>query len=190
MIKYNVIYADPPWSYYNGKSVNPDVTVDKGFKRPPYPVLGTEDLKNLRVDKIANDSCALFMWVVDNTLEVSFEIAKAWGFEYSTVAFVWQKKNKEGKQICYLCPYTLKHGNEMCLLFKKGRPHKNLKCRNIWGHIESPRLEHSAKPDEVRTRIEKMFDGPRIELFARKKYDGWDALGNEIDGKDIRNILV
>lgn len=28
-----------------------------------------------------------------------------------------------------------------------------------------------------------------VELFSRKKIEGWDCIGNEIDGKDIREIL-
>ena len=30
---------------------------------------------------------------------------------------------------------------------------------------------------------------PRIELFARRRHEGWDCLGNEIDGKDIRDAI-
>ena len=30
---------------------------------------------------------------------------------------------------------------------------------------------------------------PRIELFARSRAEGWDSLGNEIDGKDIREAI-
>jgi N6-adenosine-specific RNA methylase IME4 len=30
---------------------------------------------------------------------------------------------------------------------------------------------------------------PRIELFAREQAPGWDAIGNEIDGRDIRDAL-
>jgi N6-adenosine-specific RNA methylase IME4 len=32
-------------------------------------------------------------------------------------------------------------------------------------------------------------DLPRIELFARDLCDGWDSVGNEIDGKDIRDVI-
>jgi len=47
--------------------------------------------------------------------------------------------------------------------------------------IESPREEHSKKPNEVRERIvELVGDIPRIELFARQKIDGWDCWGNEV----------
>ena len=34
-----------------------------------------------------------------------------------------------------------------------------------------------------------MGDLPRIELFAREDYEGWVCLGNEIDGRDIRDSL-
>jgi len=34
-----------------------------------------------------------------------------------------------------------------------------------------------------------MGDLPRIELFARQKTEGWDCVGNEISGKDIRQEL-
>ena len=47
--------------------------------------------------------------------------------------------------------------------------------------------EHSRKPDEIRDLIASMYSGPRIELFARKQFEGWHAWGNETDkfeGKD------
>jgi N6-adenosine-specific RNA methylase IME4 len=49
---------------------------------------------------------------------------------------------------------------------------------------------HSKKPDCVRDRIVELCgDVPRIELFAREAAHGWEALGNEIDGRDIRDAL-
>ena len=44
-----------------------------------------------------------------------------------------------------------------------------------------PLREHSRKPDEIRDAIvELVGDLPRIELFARQRFDGWDAWGNEV----------
>ena len=39
--KFEIIYADPPWSYYNDMTVDPDCTTVKGMRRPPlcYVVL-------------------------------------------------------------------------------------------------------------------------------------------------------
>ncbi len=52
-------------------------------------------------------------------------------------------------------------------------------------------MEHSRKPDEIRDRIVELCgDVPRIELFARKQYEGWDCIGDEIDGRDIREALM
>ena len=43
------------------------------------------------------------------------------------------------------------------------------------------RREHSRKPDRIRNDIVKLCgDLPRIELFARQRFEGWDAWGNEI----------
>ena len=52
-------------------------------------------------------------------------------------------------------------------------------------------MEHSRKPDEIRDRIVALCgDVPRIELFARQRHDGWDCLGDEIDGRDIRESIL
>ena len=57
--------------------------------------------------------------------------------------------------------------------------------------IYSPVSKHSQKPAETTGRIITLFgDLPRIELFARQKTDGWDALGFDIDGKDIKESLL
>lgn len=51
-------------------------------------------------------------------------------------------------------------------------------------------MEHSKKPAEIRERIVELCgELPRVELFARDKVKGWDSLGDEIDGKDIREAL-
>ena len=47
--------------------------------------------------------------------------------------------------------------------------------------IVSPRRKHSQKPDEQYERIERLVDGPYLELFARQRRPGWTAWGNEID---------
>lgn len=52
------------------------------------------------------------------------------------------------------------------------------------------RMQHSKKSDEIRDRIVELCgDLPRIELFARETTEGWDCLGNEIDGRDIRDAI-
>ena len=39
---------------------------------------------------------------------------------------------------------------------------------------------HSRKPVKMREMIEKVSYEPRIELFAREIFDGWDYWGDEV----------
>lgn len=52
-------------------------------------------------------------------------------------------------------------------------------------------MEHGKKSDEIHERIvEFCGDVPRIDLFTKEKYEGWDCLGDAIDGKDIREAIL
>ena len=56
--KYNVIYADPPWSY--------KVWSKKGAGRSAeshYPTMSIEAIKALPVSRLAARDCALFLWI-------------------------------------------------------------------------------------------------------------------------------
>jgi N6-adenosine-specific RNA methylase IME4 len=59
MKKYNVIYADPAWKYSN------TVYQDNGRKgrdlKDQYPTMSISEIKNLPIEEIANNDCALFM---------------------------------------------------------------------------------------------------------------------------------
>jgi N6-adenosine-specific RNA methylase IME4 len=179
--KFDVIYADPPW-HYNGKlqfdkTSRSKETIDlskrifissAAFK---YPTLTTSELMRIPVHKIAKDDCLLFMWTSNPHLAQAIELGKAWGFEYKTVAFVWDKMNHNPGQ------YTLSNC-ELCLVFKRGRIPRPRGARNIKQLVRTRRRSHSEKPIEVIQAIEKMFPTQeRIELFARRKTKGWSAWG-------------
>ena len=81
--KYDIIYADPPWSYYNDMTVNPDCTTVKGMRRPPYPVMSSKDIMNLPVQNLTNDNYLLFILFIknfksiENKLSVEYDILLA-----------------------------------------------------------------------------------------------------------------
>ena len=55
-------------------------------------------------------------------------------------------------------------------------------ARNIRQLVSEMRGKHSAKPAEVRKRIEEMFpEQNKVELFAREAPEGWDVHGNEVE---------
>ena len=183
--KYQIIYADPPWSYYNDMSVGPDCTTVRGMRRPPYPVLSVKDICNFNVRDIVDNNAILFIWTTDYHLgRCISEVIPSWGFEYKTIGFVWAKKNKQGKQVSFMGAYTKKSGCELCLIATKGKDaHKLVKKHNINSFIEYPRQEHSKKPSLIRESIEELCGKElnKIELFAREKHEGWDVFGNEVE---------
>lgn len=175
--KYQIIYADPPWSYYNDATVGPDCTTVRGMRRPPYPVMSSLQIANLPINNIVHENCILFIWTTDYHLEKCLKVINNWGFTYKTIGFAWDKG------VNFMGAYTLKSGIELCLLATRGRDiHKLVKRHNVPSLIKKNRTSHSEKPNEVRDRIvQLMGDLPRIELFARQKVEGWDCWGNEVE---------
>ena len=160
-----------------------------GMADKHYDVMKFKDLCELPIDNITKDDCFLFLWVTSPFLEKGFELIKAWGFLYATVGFVWVKMKNDMSEVRKdgLGKYTISNA-EYCLIARKGKYWRN--ARNVQQIIEYPKTEHSEKPKEIRDKIVSLCgDLPRVELFARDLCKGWDSIGNEIDGKDIRDVI-
>jgi N6-adenosine-specific RNA methylase IME4 len=171
-MKYQIIYADPPWRFWAGGDRN-------AIKH--YPCMRVEDIYKLPISDLADDNCALFLWATMPLLPEAFECIKAWGFHYSTCAFSWMKLNENNMGVFMGCGYWTRANAELCLLATKGKLKRQSAC--VPQAIVTPIGKHSRKPDEViRPRIlELLGDLPRVELFARRKVEGWDAWGNEVE---------
>lgn len=179
--KFEIIYMDPPWTY-DDKNTNGDRgSVCK------YPILSMEQIKALPINKIAADNCTLFMWITMPLLQEGFDVLKAYGFKYKA-SFVWVKQSKKSKNLFWGLGHYTRGAVEICLIATKGKPKRiNNSVHQV---VMAPIEGHSKKPDEVRNRIvQLMGDKPRIELFARQEVPGWVSIGNEIDGRDIREVL-
>jgi len=172
--KYNIIYADPPWHYNNYAYKDAIRGVEK-----EYDTMSQVDLCNLGVSSIAADDSVLLLWSTLPLLKEALDTIDAWGFIYKTTAFVWIKTNKNSMGLFWGMGNWTRSNAELCLLGIKGKPQRlNADVHQV---IMSPIGKHSRKPDEVvRGRILQLCgDLPRIELFARRRVDGWDAWGNE-----------
>ena len=142
-----------------------------------YPTVKTKELMKIPINEIAADNCLLFMWVTNPHLAQGIELGTSWGFEYKTVAFVWDKMVHNPGQ------YTMSYC-ELCLVFKKGKIPTPRGSRNIKQLIRMKRGKHSEKPIEVLKGIEKMFPTQnKIELFARQKIENWESWG--LDVKEV-----
>lgn len=177
--KYQIIYADPPWSY-NDK-LGTDRATMGGYDKY-YKGMSLEDICALPVKEITEKDAILFLWVTMPMLPNAFKVIEAWGFEHKTTAFTWIKLNPNNPKANTVFKGVGRwvQGNaELVLLATKGKPKRVSK--SVSQVVMTPRQAHSVKPDEVRQRIvQLMGDVPRIELFARQKVEGWDVWGNQI----------
>ena len=167
-----MIYADPPWSYQKVMHMGRKVT---SAAKMHYSTMTIDDICELPVESIADDDSLLFLWSASPQLHRAMRLIGEWGFEYKTIAFVWDK------QLINPGNYTVSQC-EMVLVAKRGKIPQPRGARNVRQLYSERRTEHSRKPEEIRYRIEDMFPEQRkIELFARgAPAPGWHAWGNEV----------
>ena len=176
--KYQIIYADPPWQYERSSAKLSNQC------EAHYPVMSFGELQNLDINRIADKDCSLFLWTSNPMLPKAIALIEHWGFVYKTVFKVWRKVNNDGSNV--MVPgWWSRSSTELLIVATKGSPLKKYKCVN---HTEpqeytSTRSVHSEKPDEIRESIENFMNVThKIELFARKVVNGWDAWGLEVPG--------
>lgn len=192
--RYGVLLIDPPWAFRVwGRALD-----SKRSAESHYPTLSAEALLSLPMQKLMKDSCAVFMWATMPHLPEALALGAAWGLVYKTVAFVWVKANRSamGRWTCLDeevnwftgMGYWTRANAEIVLLFTRGSTKRlSKKVKQV---VVAPVSRHSEKPDEVQRRIEQLIAGPYVEVFARRQRPGWAAIGNEIDGRDIREVLA
>lgn len=172
LFHYGAIYADPAWSYENWSEGGAHKNASSH-----YNCMTIDEIKALPVGHLASKDCVLFLWVTDPLLREGLEVMAAWGFEYKTVAFTWAKKNKSSDSMFFGLGYWTRANPEMCLLGVNGNPERL--DRGVRQLVIEPIREHSRKPDRIHNDIERLVDGPYLELFARQKRKGWTTWGNE-----------
>jgi len=182
---YNVIYADPPWSYRVGKSKKCPLW---GLASNHYRTMTNQEiycyLGEQRIE-IA-DNAALFLWCTNPHLETGLQTILHWGFSYKT-NIAWIKTDN--------CPgvgFYVRGCHELLLFGTRGkmRPEESI-SPPITSVIHSPRTGHSRKPLAAYELIERMYPAANmLELFAREIRPGWSQIGNELGQHQIDMIAV
>jgi N6-adenosine-specific RNA methylase IME4 len=169
MKKYKTILADPPWDMgmtglYQTRKLRPAKLV--------YPTMSLDDIKKMPINDIADEGCHLWLWTTNSHLRAGFDVMDAWGFKYlAPITFV--KPSGCGNYFVHRTQ-TLLFGYKNKCIFDKARYKPTVVIVSI------PK-KHSQKWEESYVLIEDISSEPRIELFARKKRDGWDVFGNEVE---------
>ena len=176
------VYADPAWQF--------ETWSEEGKDRSPeehYDCMPLDEIKALPVRDIVADASASGLWVIDTMIPQGIEVLNAWGFDYKTVLFYYVKVGRALRPHMGM-GYWTRANPEICLFGTRGKPKRNGKGveRLIFDldpndrTILAPRGEHSEKPLEAYSRIERLLSGPYLELFARHARAGWQQWGNEV----------
>lgn len=168
---YNVIAADPPWSFL---TYSPKGKEKKSAERH-YQTMTLDAIKALPVTELAAPDCALFLWATAPMLIEGLNVMEAWGFAYKSHA-IWGKMTPRGK-LCFGTGYRIRNSHEIILIGVRGNPKNTRGERSL---ILAERREHSRKPEEFYAMVERwMPDARRADLFSRQSRDTWDDWGFE-----------
>lgn len=165
---FRVIYADCPWTYGD---------------RPPsgsgagehYGGMTIEELCRLPVEAHAMPNSVLFFWVTAPMLFENpgpREVIDAWGFTPKTQR-IWNKVNHNFGHY-----FSVQH--EILIVATRGSCLPDRPTPMLPSVVtERPSGEHSEKPESFRRDIERLYDGPYLELFGREPREGWTVFGND-----------
>lgn len=169
---YDMIMADPPWTFENWSKKG---ITNKGA-RGHYRTMSLKDVLRLPVASLAADDCLLWLWCTNPMLPEGLSTLASWGFEFVTAGH-WHKRTVHGKT-AFGTGYVLRCAGEPFLIGRRGKPKTE---RNVRSIVEGPIREHSRKPDEGYQAAERLLPkARRADLFSRERREGWDSWGDEV----------
>jgi len=205
--QYPVIYADPPWQRKQG-------VTSRSYENH-YPTMTWSEICALPVKDIVLPDAWLFLWIprahafalheietevtlLDGEvvrakveLPLAWALAKSWGFDAYSTAFVWTKTDEAHPDEAGGA-VLVRDQDELLLMFKRGRGLPKPDNGEKFGsnHRERSRpLGHSTKPQHYRRMIATMAGRgvPCLEMFARFDPEnpapvGWELWGNQAQG--------
>jgi N6-adenosine-specific RNA methylase IME4 len=161
---YDVIVIDPPWHM---EKIERDVAPNQvGFD---YPTMTIEEIKDM--DLPAEENCHVFMWITQKHHRHGFDIFDAWGVNF-ICEFVWHKNG--GFQ-----PFGLPQFNHEYVMYGRIGTPTFIDFKNFFTCFNANRTGHSAKPEEFYETIRRVTAGKRIDIFNRRKIEGYDTWGNQ-----------
>lgn len=175
-MKFKTIVIDPPWSVKFIK-----LKIRPNQIKMPYETMNQDELKNIKVDLLADEDCGLFLWTTHTFLPDALELMKYWGFKYHCI-ITWNKTN--GRPCC-----GFKRKTEFVVYGYKGKINVNQRGNFIPTLFTEKLTTHSTKPESFYKMLLSNTPPPRIDIFARYIREGYQCIGNGIDGKDINDVI-
>ena len=173
--EYDVIVVDPPWKYdgdiFKEQKDGLPVFNYEGMRgTTPYPTMSIEEIKNIKLP--SSKDCVLWLWTTNLFIHYAFHIIEHWGFEPKSI-LTWDKQHIGTGR-------WLRSQTEHCILAIKGNPlFVNTKYSTLLSEMKTK--IHSEKPEGFYKILDDIHkECAKLDYFARKKREGWDAYGDEI----------
>jgi len=162
--KYDVIVIDPPWQM---EKIEREVAPNQvGFD---YPTMSIEEIKEFELPN--EKDCHVFMWITQKHHKYGWDIFERWGVRF-ICEFVWHKNG--GFQ-----PFNLPQFNHEYVMYGRIGSPVFTELKNFFTCFSANRTGHSKKPDEFYEVIRRVTAGKKIDIFNRRKIEGFDVWGNE-----------
>lgn len=162
---FKTILADPPWDVQQKGALG---------AASHYELMSLDTINAMPVRDLAAADAHLWLWATNATLRAAYDVMEAWGFTPRS-PLTWIKPRLGLGQY-------LRNATEHLILGTRGNAPVNFRAQPTW--MFAPLQEHSHKPEEQYAVIERISDGPYLELFARRRPRSdaaWAVWGNEID---------
>jgi len=166
---YRTIVIDPPWQQKMAGCWKRRRAMTA--TRLPYPTMTFAQIAALPIPQLAAVGCHVWLWTTNQTLYSAFKLIEAWDLTY-LAPIHWIKPSGCGTWFEHRSQTLLFAYNQKCI-FPLARFRPNILYANP--------QRHSTKPACSYELIEAISPTPRLELFARRKREGWDVWGNEVE---------
>ncbi len=189
---FSTVVADPPWPFG-------DKLPGKGRGAAThYETLSMDDIATFgeHLRPSLRERAHLYLWVPNAFMAAQSErvgqIIEAWGFSGKTV-LTWVKLlagaavtngDRQPRRAGWIDENDVATGmghyfrgsSEQVVFATRGRALEP-GVRNQRTVFFAPRRQHSEKPDEFYDLVREMSKGPRVDLFARRRVDGFSGWG-------------
>lgn len=186
MSDYKTIVVDPPWKYGSTNTFQLREGLEKQrvekheyASETQYGAMTLDDLEALPVQSAAADNAHLYLWTTNSFMAEAHTLAKAWGFDVKTI-LTYGKVKADGTPSMKM-GYYYRGATEHVLFCVRGRMRLKETAPALPTLMLLPRLPHSVKPDEFYEMVELASPGPYLELFARRRREGWHHWGDEVE---------
>lgn len=173
--KFGTILADPPWLFQN--STGKMAPEHKRLYR--YHTMTDVEIMEMPIRDLALPQSHLYLWVPNALVQTGLKVMEAWGFTYKTL-LIWYKVRKDGGPDRRGVGFYFRNVTELILFGVRGKVRTLNPGRTQENIIVSQKTQHSRKPDQIYTIIERCSPGPYLELFARTTRPNWISWGDEV----------